>query len=267
MQDSSTDLSPYLDFDLKQIRTPRCLYQIQLDLFRMTEMARTWLEENQVAPYKLALLAGVSTSQTHRTLHDDWRPSPRLLARVARALPHDWVSDFERDCDAVLPCSMHHMPLSDTQNRLHEARDKTGDCDSLEAFCDYLRANDFTFATVDQSDGPFKFRTVYTADPRLEQVARERGYITPFFRPLALQHQKPGQTGLAILRHPIIVGPDCFTSTYWLLQFRAFDTSFFVSDRMAFAPVSNDRQTHIVQRFYDVFVPNLIEQDGVPKVI
>lgn len=261
MHQSSTDLSSYLDFDLKQLHTPRCIYQVQLDLFRMTEMARIWLEENQVAPYKLALLAGVSTSQTHRTLHDDWHPSYRLLARVARALPQDWVSGFERDCDAVLPSSMHHMPVSDPGRRLHEARARTADCDSVEAFCDYLRINDFTFATVDQNDGPFKFRTVYIADPRLEQVARERGSITPFFRPLVLQHQEPGQTDLAILRHPIIVGQDSFTSIYWLLQFQAFGMRFFITDRMAFAPVDNARQAHIVQRFYDVFVPNLIDQD------
>ena len=261
MHESSTDLSPYLEFDLRKIRSPRCLYQIQLDLFRMTEMARFWLEENQVAPYKLALLAGVSTSQTHRTLHDDWRPSYRLLTRVARALPQDWVSDFERDCDAVLPSSMHHMPLTDPAHRLHQARAKATKCQSFDAFCDYLRFNDFTFATVDQCDGPFRFRTVYTADPRLKQVARERGYITPFFRPLVLQHQRPGQTDFAILRHPIIVGTESFTSTYWLLQLQAYQTSFFITDRMAFAPVANTRQARIVGRFYEAFVPNLIDSE------
>ena len=261
MEQSTTDLSPYLDYDLNHLRTPRCLYQVELDFFRMTEMARVWLEENQIAPYKLALLAGVSTSQTHRTLHDDWRPSHRLLVRVARALPQDWVAAFERDCDAVLPCSMHNMSDSNPSHRLHEARAVAAKCETFEGYCDYLTAHDFTFATVHRSGGPLRFRMVHTADPRLQEVARERGYITPFFRPLVGLEQAPDQTNLAILRHPIIAGRESFTSTYWLMQFKAFDSSFSIADRMAFTPVATARQAHIVRRFYDVFVPALLEND------
>lgn len=261
MKESASDLLPFIDYDLNHTPTPRCLYQVELDFFRMTEMARVWLEENQIAPYKLALLAGVSTSQTHRTLHDDWRPSHRLLVRVARALPEDWVAAFERDCDTVLPCSMHNMADSSPAHRLHAARSMAAKCETLEAYCEYLTEHDFTFATIHRSGGPLKFRMLHTADPRLQQVARERGYITPFFRPLVRLEQAPDQTNLAILRHPIIVGRECFTSTYWLLQFNAFGSSFSIADRMAFTPVTTARQAHIVQRFYDVFVPTLLEYE------
>lgn len=261
MEDCSTDLSPYLDYDLNTLYTPRCLYQVELDFFRMTEMARVWLEENRAAPYKLALLAGVSTSQTHRTLHDDWRPSHRLLVRIARALPEDWVAAFERDCDAVLPGAMHNMPDSNPTHRLHEARAMAAKCESFEAYCKYLTGHDFTFATVHRNDGPLRFRVVHTADPRLQDVARERGYITPFFRPLVRLEQAPDQTNLAILRHPIIIGGEPFTSTYWLMQFNVFGTNFSIADRMAFTPVATARQAHIIRRFYDVLVPTLLEND------
>ena len=261
MEAHTTDLSAYLDYDLNHTHTPRCLYQIELDFFRMTEMARLWLAENQIAPYKLALLAGVSTSQTHRALHDDWRPSHRLLVRIARALPEDWVAAFERDCDAVLPCSMHNMADSDPTHRLYQARAMAAQCGSFEAYCAYLTERDFTFATVHRGDGPVRFRTVHTADARLQEVARERGYITPFFRPLVRLEQAPDQTNLAILRHPLMIGRESFTSTYWLLQFKAFGTNFSIADRMAFSPAATARQAHIIRRFYDILVPTLIEND------
>ena len=259
MSDQNTATPPLdVPIELDQVGAPRSLYQFELDLFRMMEMARTWLGENQIAPYKLALLAGVSTSQTHRAMHEDWRPSHRLLIKVARALPEDWVAGFERDCDVALPSSMLNMPATSQAQRLFQAHETIGLVADLEAYCGYLRAENYTYATVDRSDGTLKYRDVHTAEPRLMQIAQERGYITPFFRPLARQQQSLDGAHLAVLRHPMLLGDEAFTTTYWLLQFQAFGTNFSITDRMEFAPVTVPRQIHLIRRFYEVFVPGII---------
>ena len=261
MADAPVDLSSIFDLDLDQLTIPRSLFQVELDLFRLTEMARVWLEENRIAPYKLALLAGVSTSQTHRTLHDDWRPSHRLLERLARALPEEWVADFERDCDQVLPGAIHHLPDSRMLDRLTDARSKAATSDSPEAFQSYLKHNGYSFTTMDRRDGRLRFRTLHTADPRLTKMASDRGYITPFFRPLIRQYQGPELINLAILRHPLILGDHCVTSTYWQLQLQAFGMGYCITDRIAVVPVASARQARLVRRFYDILIPSLIGKD------
>lgn len=261
MADAPVDLSSVFDLDLDQLTTPRSLFQVELDLFRLTEMIRAWLEENQIPPYKLALLASVSTSQTHRTLHDDWRPSHRLLERLAHALPETWVAGFEHDCDQVLPGAIHHLPDSRMLDRLADVRSMAAASDSMEAFQSYLKNNGYSFAVLDRSDGRLRYRALHTADPRLIQMASDRGYITPFFRPMIRQYQIAELSNLSNLRHPLILGDECAISTYWQLQFQAFGTGFCIADRITIVPVASNRQARLVRRFYDVLIPSLLGKD------
>ena len=88
------------------------LNTIEFEIFKITEMARRWIVENGLSPYKLALTTGTSPSQVHRIMEPGWTPSLKLARRIASTLPEDWVNDFELDCNACLPrlFHLHHSP-------------------------------------------------------------------------------------------------------------------------------------------------------------
>ncbi|MEO9901797.1 hypothetical protein [Nisaea sp.] len=90
--------------------TSQALNTIEFEIFKITEMARRWIVENGLSPYKLALTTGTSPSQVHRIMEPDWTPSLKLARRIASSLPDDWVSMFERDCNACLPRIFHLHP-------------------------------------------------------------------------------------------------------------------------------------------------------------
>lgn len=92
------------------------LNTIEFEIFKITEMARRWIVENGLSPYKLALTTGTSPSQVHRIMEPGWTPSLKLARRIASSLPNDWVSSFELDCNACLPrlFHLHHPPESAT---------------------------------------------------------------------------------------------------------------------------------------------------------
>ena len=131
----------------------------------------------------------------------------------------------------------------------------------LEAFQSYLKNNGYSFAVLDRSDGRLRYRALHTADPRLIQMASDRGYITPFFRPMIRQYQIAELSNLSNLRHPLILGDECAISTYWQLQFQAFGTGFCIADRITIVPVASNRQARLVRRFYDVLIPSLLGKD------
>lgn len=87
--------------------TSQALNTIEFEIFKITEMARRWIVENGLSPYKLALTTGTSPSQVHRIMEPGWTPSLKLARRIASSLPDDWVSMFERDCNACLPRIFH----------------------------------------------------------------------------------------------------------------------------------------------------------------
>lgn len=88
----------------------QALNTIEFEIFKITEMARRWIVENGLSPYKLALTTGTSPSQVHRIMEPGWTPSLKLARRIASSLPDDWVSSFERDCNACLPRIFHLHP-------------------------------------------------------------------------------------------------------------------------------------------------------------
>jgi len=91
--------------------TSQALNTIEFEIFKITEMARRWIVENGLSPYKLALTTGTSPSQVHRIMEPGWTPSLKLARRIASSLPNDWVSSFELDCNACLPRLFHlHQP-------------------------------------------------------------------------------------------------------------------------------------------------------------
>lgn len=85
----------------------QALNTIEFEIFKITEMARRWIVENGLSPYKLALTTGTSPSQVHRIMEPGWTPSLKLARRIASSLPDDWVSMFEHDCNACLPRIFH----------------------------------------------------------------------------------------------------------------------------------------------------------------
>ncbi|WP_420405835.1 hypothetical protein [Nisaea sp.] len=85
---------------------------IEFEIFKITEMARRWIVENGLSPYKLALTAETSPSQVHRIMEPGWTPSLKLARRIASSLPEDWVSSFERDCNTCLPRLFYLQPSS-----------------------------------------------------------------------------------------------------------------------------------------------------------
>jgi len=85
---------------------------IEFEIFKITEMARRWIVENGLSPYKLALTADTSPSQVHRIMEPGWTPSLKLARRIASSLPEDWVSSFERDCNTCLPRLFYLQPSS-----------------------------------------------------------------------------------------------------------------------------------------------------------
>ncbi|WP_323794809.1 hypothetical protein [Nisaea sp.] len=106
-------------FDIQENRlqpsnkTPssQALNTIEFEIFKITEMARRWIVENGLSPYKLALTTGTSPSQVHRIMEPGWTPSLKLARRIASSLPSDWVNSFELDCNACLPRLFHlHQP-------------------------------------------------------------------------------------------------------------------------------------------------------------
>lgn len=96
--------------------TSQALNTIEFEIFKITEMARRWIVENGLSPYKLALTTGTSPSQVHRIMEPGWTPSLKLARRIASSLPDDWVSMFERDCNACLPRIFHLHPSPDNSS-------------------------------------------------------------------------------------------------------------------------------------------------------
>ncbi len=96
--------------------TSQALTTIEFEIFKITEMARRWIVENGLSPYKLALTTGTSPSQVHRIMEPGWTPSLKLARRIASSLPDDWVSMFERDCNACLPRIFHLHPSSENSS-------------------------------------------------------------------------------------------------------------------------------------------------------
>lgn len=99
--------------------TSQALNTIEFEIFKITEMARRWIVENGLSPYKLALTTGTSPSQVHRIMEPGWTPSLKLARRIASSLPEDWISAFERDCNACLPRLFHmHRPSESSSDSI-----------------------------------------------------------------------------------------------------------------------------------------------------
>lgn len=127
-------------------RTPvsQSLDTIDFEIFKITEMARRWITENGLSPYKLALVTGTSPSQVHRVMEPGWTPSLKLARKIASSLPPEWVTDFEQDCNACLPrmFSLRSSPFTNSEpiNRLMRAirsgpAEKILSCISEDSFC------------------------------------------------------------------------------------------------------------------------------------
>lgn len=154
----------------------QALDTIELEIFKITEMARRWILENGLSPYKLALTAGTSPSQVHRVMEPGWTPSLKLARKIASSLPEDWVSQFERDCNACLPRTFYLHPSSLMRsapiNQIMGAVNLSSTADAIGV----LTENGFNFCRYD-----FRSRSelsVVTARHRASRI-QHPGYLPP----------------------------------------------------------------------------------------
>lgn len=119
---------------------PRSCYQHYFSLFQMREMARMWVREHDLSPYKLALETGLSSSHTHKLFAEDWRPTANVVSRIIASLPADWLASAEADFGRVLPGYQSALQLirgwDNAKDRFQALREiDTGD-DRLDAASD-----------------------------------------------------------------------------------------------------------------------------------
>ena len=58
-------------------------------------LVQKFASEENLSPYKLSLMSGLSTSQTHAALRSDWSPSLKIARRLANSIPHDYAIQFD----------------------------------------------------------------------------------------------------------------------------------------------------------------------------
>lgn len=69
----------------------------------MLSALRYYLSENDLTPYKLSIMANVSTSQTANINRKNSRPTEKLLRKLIASLPKIWASEFYSDCQIIIP--------------------------------------------------------------------------------------------------------------------------------------------------------------------
>ena len=58
-------------------------------------LIQKYVRDHGLTPYKLSLMADVSTSHTHGALTRDWSPSPKIARRLANSIPADFAIEFD----------------------------------------------------------------------------------------------------------------------------------------------------------------------------
>lgn len=66
-------------------------------------LIQKYVQDNGLTPYKLSLMADVSTSHTHGALKHDWAPSQKIARRLVNAIPADYAIGFDLDWSNFMP--------------------------------------------------------------------------------------------------------------------------------------------------------------------
>ena len=66
-------------------------------------LIQKYVRENGLSPYKLSLIADISTSHTHGALNRDWKPSAKIARRLVNAIPSDYAVQFDLDWATFMP--------------------------------------------------------------------------------------------------------------------------------------------------------------------
>lgn len=228
---------------------PLALQRFDLEMYRMRKMARLWVEDNGVSPYKLALSAGVSTSQTHKLLTDRWSPTPKLLTRIVRALPIDWIAEIERDLDFALPsCERLLAPMAtaetgaDCQADLLRARTEADVRRAVESHQLNLHVVDF------RSSEPVVTEAI-VRQPWMRELLAQNRLAAPTLVPNVVPAEIIGEPILELCRLPLRQQPTCVSLAYLAMRLRIGDRlmcAWSVENVLAF---QNARQHLILERF------------------
>ncbi|WP_193182484.1 hypothetical protein [Nisaea sediminum] len=227
---------------------------IEFEIFKITEMARRWIVENGLSPYKLALTAETSPSQVHRIMEPGWTPSLKLARRIASSLPEDWVSSFERDCNTCLPRLFYLQPSSVMKsapiNQVMQAIDhKTTE----EALADLVQ-DEFNYC-----------RYNFLSKSELSvQTARHHGSglksDTPYMPPAPRLIWEAGQSGtecrsysFSIHRIPLKSKDRTILSTVHIVEFDGQNWAIQLWKIENSRPLTDQRQLDILAAYQNVF--------------
>jgi hypothetical protein len=173
---------PYAEFARSQF--PQSVRTLDMELFKLVEMARLWVREHNYPPYKLALQADISTSQCHKMMDPSWNPSVKLLRKIAAALPSDWVRAFELDANISLP-RVFSTPYSNAIDHSTVDRIETDlRFGHLDAAGERLDAQGLSFREFDFSDSDhIKVMTFYSTapDPTVDGISISLRNIPPVY--------------------------------------------------------------------------------------
>lgn len=232
---------------------PKSVYQLELEIFRMREMARFWIEENAISPYKLALQANVSTSQTHRVLSDDWSPTAKLLTKIASSLPSDWTDEFEQDCNFVLPDCIELPDSSNIVVDVKELKKIYQTSEDIESFLYNLRKRRFSYFIFEPLPSRIELSQLFISDLGLYDYLPQQHKGFPFFNPQLRISQSKKSNATKLHRHPVTNRSGSHVLIYWSVKHEINNVNINIFNIIDILSFNSNRQEKILSRFEAYF--------------
>lgn len=241
---------------LARKNTPRALAQLDLELFRLRQMTRLWVLENDISPYKLALLAGVSTSQTHKVREDSWRPSLKLLVRIARALPDEWIATFERDCELALPAYLSLRKVPQLLPEVEAIQRQLTSAVSRDEITTMINRHELNYHVTEMHETSFEVVEAKVHNQIIGETAT-RGFFAPFFRSASVLTGARTDSSTELCRHPVRHDGGYATVTFFVIRTTLLEHCYHVWREIDWVGFTNDRQKAIFDKFHLEFIAPL----------